>query len=51
VLNDHDLAQQLGRAARRRVEAEFSLPKTAEQHLELFEALLVERNSFRSGTE
>jgi glycosyltransferase involved in cell wall biosynthesis len=43
ALSQHHLAQQLGRAARLRVEAEFSLPKTAEKHLELFQNLVQAR--------
>lgn len=40
VLEHPDLAQQLGCAARRRVEAEFSLEQTTRQHLELFAELI-----------
>jgi glycosyltransferase involved in cell wall biosynthesis len=43
ILEHHDLAHQLGAAARARVTAEFSLERTAQRHRELFERLIGER--------
>lgn len=41
LLEDPDRAREMGEAGRRRVEREFTVDRMVEQHLELYEALLV----------
>ena len=50
LLSDPARAQAMGAAARRRVEAEFSAQKQADEHLALYHRLLDEASSSGNGT-